>query len=225
MAHGLETRVKRFAASAADRLYGIDSQTQVSMEELGYADGSGYLHYQASGWLSVPGVFSGWPPRPGAGDVFVDLGCGKGRPLVQVARRYPVDRVVGVERDAGLAEVARENLRRTQKHHRARGFEVHVGDARTFEIPDDATIVYVANPFGGDVFEEALQRVLDSYDRRPRPMRFAYVGPREEARLTSTGRFRRVEDPHARWIRAARIDPSELRRYEIVPGRPPAPSR
>jgi SAM-dependent methyltransferase len=220
MPAGLQTRLKRVAANLADRLYGIDSQRQVAGADLGYQDGSGYLHYQASGWLTIPAMFGDWTPPPGAGHVFVDLGCGKGRPLIQFARRFPVDRVVGVEYDPGLAEVCRENLRRTQRHHKALAWEVLVGDARSFEIPDDTTIVYIANPFDGDVFAEALERIVESYDRRPRDLRLAYVHPVEREAVDRHPRFRELPQPRTRLIRLARLDPDEFRRYDVVAPEP-----
>jgi SAM-dependent methyltransferase len=214
---GALVQVKGVVANVVDRLYGIESQTQVSAGDLGYQDGTGYLHYQASSWLSVPAVFSGWEPKPGPRDVVLDLGCGKGRPMVQIARRFAVDRVVGVEYDAALAEVARENLRRTQRRHKARGFEVVVADARTYQVPDDVTLVYIANPFDGDVFADALDRIVESYDRRPRRIQFAYVHPTEERRVLASGRFRELRRPVARWMKPLRVDADEFRRYEVVP--------
>jgi SAM-dependent methyltransferase len=209
-------RAKRVAAAGADRLYGIESQTQVPGPELGYADGSGYLHYQASSWLSVPGVFTGWDPPPGPGDVVCDLGCGKGRALVQIARRFPVDRVVGVELSADLAAIARENLARTRRHHRAAASEVHVADVREFAIPDDVTIVYIANPFDGPVFADALARIADTYDRRPRRLQVAYVHPTEALMVDASPRFAELPRPTARWMRPLGVDPTEFRRYEVL---------
>ncbi len=49
--------------------------------------------YQASGWTYLRRVL---PPREvGAGDVFLDMGSGKGRVLLQAAQRYPFARVIG----------------------------------------------------------------------------------------------------------------------------------
>jgi SAM-dependent methyltransferase len=210
-------RAKAVVAGLADRVYGIESQTQVHGHELGYDPASGYLHYQASSWLSVPGMFAGWEPAPGPGDVVIDLGCGKGRAMVQLARRYAFDRVLGVEFDAGLAEIARENLRRTRGRHKARATEVVVGDARSMPIPDDVTLVYIANPFKGAVFTDALDRIVESHDRRPRPMRIAYVHPIEYQVMEAHDRFRELPRPHASWFRLLAVDPLEFRRYELVP--------
>ncbi len=207
---------KPTVAGVMDRVYGIATQEQVQAEDLGYAPDSGYLHYQASSWLSVPGMFSDWRPAPGPADVILDLGCGKGRALVQLARRYPVRKVVGVEFNPGLADAARVNLERTRAHHRAGGFEVHVGDARSWPVPDEVTLVYVANPFDGVVFDEAMERVFESYDRRPRRLQVAYVHPSEAERLVATGRVREIAHAERRWMRIAGVDPAEFRRFEVV---------
>ncbi len=209
--------VKGIVAEAADRAYGIRTNEQISQHELGYSTASDNLHYQASGWLTVPGMFSGWEPRPGPEDVLVDLGCGKGRVLVQVARRYPVRRVLGLEYAPALGACARDNLERTRRHHQAASFEVFTGDASTWPIPDDVTIVYLANPFVGDVLAGALERIIESWERRPRRLRLAYAAPLEHQRVLATGRFRELDRADARWMRWTGVDPEQFRRYEVIP--------
>jgi hypothetical protein len=47
--------------------------------------------------------------------------------------------------------------------------EVVSTDAATYRVPDDVTVVLLYNPFGGEVLEATLTRVLESFDREPHP--------------------------------------------------------
>lgn len=116
-----------------------------------------------------------------------------------------------------MAAYARENLERTRHKHKAASFEVLEGDASSFRVPDDVTLVYIANPFGGKVFAGAIQRVIESCDRRPRPVRIAYAEPREHDALLATGRVRELPHADTRWMHLAGVDPDRLRRYEVIP--------
>ena len=95
--------------------------------------------------------------------VFVDLGCGKGRPLC-IASRFRFRRVIGVELSARLCEGARRNV---QAMLAARDpvcpeVTVHHADAGAFALPDADLVVYLFNPFAQSV----LQKVLDNISQR-----------------------------------------------------------
>jgi predicted RNA methylase len=124
-------------------------------------------------------------------DVFVDLGAGMGLVIYQAAKDYPFRRVVGVELSDSLSEVARQNIERNR--HRLRcEVEIVTADVVSYEFPDDATIVYLYNPFVGEVFRGAIERVLASYDRHPRDIRLLYANPVEHEILEATRRARLV---------------------------------
>ncbi len=50
-------------------------------------------------------------------------------------------------------------------------------DATNFEVPDNATIVYMYNPFRGEVFEQVVDNLRASVVRRRRPLRTIYLSP------------------------------------------------
>lgn len=106
---------------------------------------------------------------------FVDVGCGKGRPLV-IASRYPFSRVVGIEYSARLCEQARRNLVKAGTH--TERFEVLCADAADFPFAEHNALVYLHNPFG----EKVLQRVMGRLERLAQDHRIvvAYEGPRKE---------------------------------------------
>lgn len=124
---------------------------------------------------------------PGPHDALLDYGCGAGRPIC-VAAQYPFSRIIGIDINEKLCAMAERNVNAL---HRCRTIpEVVCADASTYLVPDDITVVFLYNPFGGPVLNSALTRVLESFDRAPRRMRVVYVNPREHDLVMSMRRFR-----------------------------------
>lgn len=118
----------------------------------------------------------------GKDDVFVDLGCGKGRVLC-MARRTDAGRVIGVEQDPSFLAVARDNLNAIPgKHAKVELFE---GLAQDFDF-SDATVIFLFNPFGAKTLEQVLDLLAASLEKNPRPLRIVYVNPVHEAVLHQT---------------------------------------
>ncbi len=96
---------------------------------------------------------------------FVDLGCGKGRPLV-LASELPFARVLGVEISPALAAIARANAEVIAAAHPDRTLiEVHVGDASAAPIPGRRVVYYMYHPFDRSLVQmlvDSLERHLDS---------------------------------------------------------------
>lgn len=148
------------------------------------------IHYSATHRTLVNTVFEHLEVGPE--DVFVDLGCGKGR-MVLAAAMHPFKRIVGVELGDELAAVARENVERNRERMRCQDVEIVTHDASAFSIPDDATVLYLYNPFKGEVFRQALANILASLDRHPRPLKLVYMLPWGDQIVRESGRFDVVE--------------------------------
>jgi SAM-dependent methyltransferase len=131
--------------------------------------------YDPSRYGDIRRILRALALRPGV-DVFVDVGAGKGRVLVMAAR-LPIARVVGVEQSESLSAIAHRNIDATSRHFACPQVEVVTADAESFEFPDDATVVYFANPFGEDVLDAVLERVRRTLMRAPRPLRLVSYGP------------------------------------------------
>jgi tRNA1(Val) A37 N6-methylase TrmN6 len=114
-------------------------------------------------------------------DVFLDYGAGMGRVLLMVARRQ-LERVVGVELLAPLAEIARENVRAAKPRLHS-PVEVVVADAATYEVPDDVSIVFLFNPFVGTVMASTQAQVEASLRRRSRRLRVLYAHADDQPNL------------------------------------------
>lgn len=120
------------------------------------------------------------PPREVTDhDVFVDFGSGMGRVVLQAAR-YPFRKVIGVEVSETLHSIARENIDRNRQRLRCPDTELVHADALDYELPDDVTVAFLYNPFRGEIFATVIERLLQSVERNPRPLRIIYVNPIEE---------------------------------------------
>jgi SAM-dependent methyltransferase len=109
-------------------------------------------------------------------DVFLDYGCGKGRALV-LAAEHPFRRIIGVEYSAGLAETARENVRRALPKLQCREIEVVTQNAAEYEVPPEVTVVYLFNSFHGEIFRAVLDRLRASLEASPRELRIICTSP------------------------------------------------
>ena len=95
---------------------------------------------------------------------FIDLGSGKGRTLL-MASDYPFRRIVGVELLPDLHRIAQENLSKYRSASQ-KCFEMQslCCDATTFDLPEDALVLYLFNPLP----DFALRQVLENLERSRR---------------------------------------------------------
>ncbi len=196
-----------------ERRAGIETEGRISTTELGYAN-EDYVHYVPAAWFQLRRILR--PSDVGPDDVFIDYGSGMGRVVYQAAAWYPFKRVIGVELTAALTEVAQRNIDRNADRLRCRDVELVTADALEYPVPDDVTVVYLNNPFFGDVFRKVMERLVESQTRRPRRLLVVYANPREESVLYELG-FRRVRAlrgwrPSEDWSRS-----NAIRLYERAP--------
>jgi hypothetical protein len=121
--------------------------------------------------------------------VFVEFGCGKGRIVVDAARRYRFDRVIGVELSSELSTMARGVVARSGRL-RCPDVMIENVDATAFTIPPAMSHGYLFNPFNGAIFQQVLDNIGRSLDEQPRRLRLIYVNPIEHDAVMATGRFR-----------------------------------
>ena len=121
---------------------------------------------------------------------FVDLGTGKGRPLL-IASGYPFRSITGIEADHDLCEIARANVQAWARSHAGTPIRVIEGDVRTASLPKGNLFVFMYNPFIGEVFEAVAKRLAEVASS-PRKVVVAYSGDRLADALERTGAFRRL---------------------------------
>jgi SAM-dependent methyltransferase len=168
-----------------DILLGV-STTGLSTTKDSICDGEGDgCFYQGCQWLTVRRSLKAL--NPGASDVFVDLGSGKGKALL-IAGQLPYRHVIGVEIDQGLSRWAGRNIDRARPRLRAKKVESLTGNVLEWPIPDDTSVIFMFNPFIDQTFSGVMSRIFESYDCNPRVLHIVYQHPWEHDRLLSTGR-------------------------------------
>lgn len=119
-------------------------------------------------------------------DVFVDVGCGKGRVLC-CACRLVLRKVVGIEVNPVLVDLARRNASVVRGQRSL--VEVLEMPAEEYDY-SDATGIYLYNPFGAPIMEKVCSRIDESCRRHPRKVQLVYANPLHENCL---GRIRYLE--------------------------------
>jgi SAM-dependent methyltransferase len=211
-------KLREVASRTIDRRLGIVTTDEVVAGTLGADIAEFRCLQRALGWS---GAFRlAQRLRLGPGDAFLDFGCGAGR-VVCLVGRYPISRVIGVDLDPRLAALARRNA--AGLRGRRSRIDILEADATRMDIPDDVTCVYMYNPFGGELLETALRRVLASVDRRPRRMLLVYANPREHDVVLGVGRFRPSGTmslgwrPTEAWARSLRVQFYEVEPAPVAP--------
>jgi SAM-dependent methyltransferase len=234
----IRSRLTRYAyathdrdARDFDRRYGTDTGGELAVSALGLPHGV----------AEDARPYAGSPPRllrvllPKITPIpertsFVDLGSGKGRTLL-VAAELGFQSCVGVEFSAELHEVAKANraaVARSSDGIAGRVQLVH-GDAGQFVFPDTPLVVFLNNPFQGEVMQAVVQNLEHSVRERPRPVHLIYQsvhgasvesGTATNLELFASQTFLRsawprIVNPHTRVL----LDPFILRVYRAITSR------
>jgi SAM-dependent methyltransferase len=104
----------------------------------------------------LPQIFAG---RIGPDDVLVDVGCGKGRVINWWLSRGLRNRMYGIEIDPEVASATRRRLRRFSN------VTIINRDATT-SVPDDATLLYMYNPFDQATCERFKANITERFGHR-----------------------------------------------------------
>jgi SAM-dependent methyltransferase len=101
---------------------------------------------------------------------FVDLGSGKGRPLI-IAARYGFRKMEGVEFARELVDGCRENLAKQG----IQNAELLHRDVCGYRFPAGPLVVYMFNPFDAEIMGTVLGNLRASYRESPRDIWIIYV--------------------------------------------------
>ncbi len=129
------------------------------------------IHYTPLPYVMITRMFE--VLKPTKDDVFLDVGCGKGRVLC-CASRLPMKRVVGIEQNDQLLKVAGRNVECLRGA--CTPVDLVCTSAETYSY-DGATIVYLYNPFNERITRVMTARLRESVARAPRKLRIVYANP------------------------------------------------
>lgn len=194
-----KTAPNRAVVHPFDQKYGLDTSGYLGPEELvegrphdthnyGYSAIAPSVFFEAyRRWRSTLPAVSGRVE----GYTFVDVGAGKGRPLL-LASELPFRKVIGVELSRELARIAQENVARWNHagHSRARAkIRVIHGDALEFRWPRTPLLVYMYNPFSCSLVAELAARLASAAPSKSSLVDLLYVNPTCTDTLTGQGLF------------------------------------
>jgi hypothetical protein len=124
--------------------------------------------------------------------------------------RRPFAKVIGVERDEGRAEIARENLVRVGGSLRAGAAEIVQASVEEWPLPNEATVVYTLHV--PQMVRPIVDQITASLERAPRDLRFVYVNPEQHDQVEASGlRLLRVSRGLRPWDRIHLYGPRPLR--------------
>lgn len=141
---------------------------------------------------------------------FVDVGSGKGR-AVLLALGYPFRRVVGVELDPRLHDVAARNVVRYRGPRACPSAELVCADATRTPLPPGDVVLFFYHPFEGPLLERFLDHLEASARAPKRRLLLVYSHPVHRAAVACRPAFRPVfdglspPDPLWRGVRALSV--------------------
>ena len=152
--------------------------------EVGHPDAVRYAPFAyAAVWKTL------WHMDLQSSDVFVDLGCGKGR-VTCCAARLATCTIIGIDIESELCAIARDNARRL----RGRRTPIQIINiaAQDFDY-HRCTAIFMFNPFGAATLQQVVDIIRRSLDEYPRPLRLAYVNPRHDQVISEAGFLQRYD--------------------------------
>ena len=156
-----------------DRCLGIRTQGWYQLQKkdfelMAIPDG---MDYQAASYHLLKQIFVRIPFDEN--DICIDLGCGKGRVICLLAKRYKLKKVIGVDILPSLTEVARENAERIKP---LTPLEILTADVTQVDL-SQATIYFLFNPFGEGTMRRVLDLIQLGLETNPRQVKIVYFNP------------------------------------------------
>ena len=110
---------------------------------------------------------------PTPNDIVYDLGCGLGRALF-IFSVSKVRKVVGIEFNESIYKLLEINKNTFRGPNEI--IDIQNTDALKANL-DQATVIYMYNPFGKTTMDELAQRIEESLTRHPRTLKIIYWHP------------------------------------------------
>jgi SAM-dependent methyltransferase len=145
---------------------------------------AGYAGVPPSGFRAAISRWQGTGPHYRIEEyTFLDLGCGKGR-AVLLASALGFREAVGVELNAGLAEIARANAAMWAAAGKARSpIRIECGDATEVVWPSGPCLIYLYNPFAKMVMQAVVKVIHEQFGERTDELEILYQKPEQAAVL------------------------------------------
>jgi SAM-dependent methyltransferase len=178
---GIVMTVRFIMLYSIDRLFDIkyktDTALQITLDELKIENSKKVYSesYNATHTVPLRKMFNRLKIEPG--QVFVDLGCGKGRTLL-IASEFGFKEARGIEFSDILCAIAKNNCTVYKAKTKTNTeFTVIESDVLDYRIKDDETVFYMFNPFKEYVLRKVLYDISASFQRKKRKILIIYCKP------------------------------------------------
>lgn len=132
------------------------------------------------------------PPAPIDSFTFIDIGAGMGR-AVLLASQHPFRKVIGIELNPLLAEVAHRNIVKWQAAEQSLApIRIVCGDILDTRFPGGPCLLFLFNPFGAAVMRRLLARLAHIFSKRPGQLDLLYVNHEQEHVIECQPGFKRL---------------------------------
>ena len=172
---------QRVKVELIERRYGIHTRGWIGSGT--FTEDPNCFDYDPIDYETIQEAFSTLKLEDGK-SVLLDYGCGKGR-ILAVAARYPFQRVLGIELSKYLCDLAEGNLKSMRLPKRCTSLQIINADARSYTVPSDVDVIFLFNPFAGEIMSAVVQKVEQSLAASPRAMTIFHI------------HFQRVDSPFA----------------------------
>ena len=106
-------------------------------------------------------------------DIFVDLGCGKGRVILYLSTKN-LRKIIGVEVRNDLANIAKHNLKNLKLKNTL--VEIIDSDVAIFKI-EEGTVFFMNNPFGEKILSKVIKNIKKNLAMNFKKIRIIYYNP------------------------------------------------
>jgi hypothetical protein len=145
------------------------------------------------------------PAAPIESFTFMDMGAGMGRAML-LASQHSFHKVIGIELNPILAEIARRNIAKWQSANRAQApVRIICGDAVDARFPSGPCLLFLFNPFGAAVMRRLLARLSHIFLNRPGQLDLLYINHEQEHVLECQSGLKRLFIGQVRRSRADSI--------------------
>ena len=126
-------------------------------------------------------------------EVFTDIGCGKGKACFYVSRTQRFKRIIGIDFNLRLIEIANKNLKKSKHIFNKKIINFSYNDATNYILEDGQNLIFLFNPFDSVVMSIFLQNNYNKIKRYDSII--AYVNGIQQSTLINLGFVKIWSDP------------------------------
>ena len=117
----------------------------------------------------------------------LDVGCGKGGAIMMMKQSFLFDRVDGIELSPKICKIAEDNMKKLNIESNIMNVS-----ATEFDKYGNYDLLYLYDPFRGEVFLEALRQIEYAVRNRSKPIFLVYANPYHHKDIVEGGVFKLV---------------------------------